>query len=262
MLDAAEEADARDFGALLNERLATDCLACLVFEAGNFDGQTFQILVKRKGMLTYEIATVGKASHAGTSHGQGASAIIQLADVIKQLESLTDYANDLTFNVGSISGGSVNNRIPHAATLKGEMRAYDDTVFAAAKQHLIDLDGSSTVSSPSNGFKATVQVTMDRGMPPWPENAGTNKLYDLWEASAETVGYKATRQARGGLSDGNYVWQTTPTIDALGPDGGNAHCSEHSDDGSKVQEYVTRSSFIPKALVNITAIIKLIQTNG
>jgi glutamate carboxypeptidase len=49
-----------------------------------------------------------------------------------------------------------------------------------------------------------------------------------------------------------------PTIDGLGPAGGNAHCSERSLDGSKDQEYVRISSFVPKASLNSLAILKLL----
>ena len=59
-----------------------------------------------------------------------------------------------------------------------------------------------------------------------------------------------------------------PTIDGLGPDGGNAHCSERSADGSKDQEYVLATSFVSKALLNTLAILYLLdqgyerQNNG
>ena len=54
------------------------------------------------------------------------------------------------------------------------------------------------------------------------------------------------------------IWDAVPTIDGLGPWGDNDHCSERSPDGSKVPEYVLVSSFVPKALVNVVAIQKLI----
>ena len=65
-------------------------------------------------------------------------------------------------------------------------------------------------------------------------------------------------EARGGLSDGNWTWQRFPTLDGLGPTGANPHCSERSPDGSKDQEYVLVPSFVPKALLNTTAILKLV----
>jgi glutamate carboxypeptidase len=61
------------------------------------------------------------------------------------------------------------------------------------------------------------------------------------------------------LSDGNHFWRQLPTLDGLGPAGGNAHCSEQSLDGSKEQEYCLVSSFVPKTLLNIAAVLRLIQ---
>jgi glutamate carboxypeptidase len=65
-------------------------------------------------------------------------------------------------------------------------------------------------------------------------------------------------QERGGLSDGNLIWDAAPTLDGLGPWGDNDHCSQRSADGTKVPEYVEVSSFVPKALLNTVAILKLV----
>ena len=64
---------------------------------------------------------------------------------------------------------------------------------------------------------------------------------------------------RGGLSDANYLCGIGPTLDGLGPAGANAHCSEHATDGSKVPEYVEITSFVPKAMLNLTAIRRLVE---
>ena len=66
-------------------------------------------------------------------------------------------------------------------------------------------------------------------------------------------------QSRGGLSDGNWLWDLLPTIDGLGPEGAYAHSSERSGDGSKDHEYALASSFVPKAVLNIAAIVRLRQ---
>jgi glutamate carboxypeptidase len=73
------------------------------------------------------------------------------------------------------------------------------------------------------------------------------------------LGIRITPEKRGGLSDGNWLWQHFPTFDGLGPVGSNAHCSERSVDGSKDQEYVSIPSFVPKASLNTLAILKLLQ---
>ena len=69
-------------------------------------------------------------------------------------------------------------------------------------------------------------------------------------------------EERGGLSDGNMLWDAVPTLDGLGPWGDNDHCSERSADGSKVPEYVEVSSFAPKALLNAVAILDLLGSEA
>ena len=69
-------------------------------------------------------------------------------------------------------------------------------------------------------------------------------------------------EERGGLSDGNLLWDLAPTIDGLGPCGDNDHCSERSADGTKEPEYVDLDSFVPKALLNVLAIVDLAQSGN
>ena len=82
-------------------------------------------------------------------------------------------------------------------------------------------------------------------------------MFELWKQTGDDLGIPVNQQERGGLSDGNLIWQDVPTLDGLGPWGDNDHCSERSPDGSKLPEFVEISSFVPKALLNTHAIIKL-----
>jgi glutamate carboxypeptidase len=67
-------------------------------------------------------------------------------------------------------------------------------------------------------------------------------------------------EERGGLSDGNFICHALPTLDGMGPNGDNAHCSEQSDDGTKEQEFVDVASILPKATLNTLAILKLVKS--
>jgi glutamate carboxypeptidase len=73
------------------------------------------------------------------------------------------------------------------------------------------------------------------------------------------MGVEVVREERGGLSDGNFVWDHVPTLDGLGVSGGNAHCSERSADGKKDQEYLELPSILPKATLNTLAILRLLK---
>ncbi len=257
LLNAAEEVLAPDFGELARARL-DGARAALVFEGGDVKDGRFQFVTARKGMARYHIEVEGRGSHAGASHKRGANAVVQLADVIRAVADLTDYERALTFNVGTVMGGTVINRVPHQAAASAEMRAYDSAVFEDGVARMLALGELCTVRSAADGYPCRVNVNLEGRWPPWPTNARTQGLFDVWAAAAAELGLKTTAaQSRGGLSDGNWLWDLLPTIDGLGPEGDNAHSSERSDDGSKDQEYVLASSFVPKALLNIAAIVRL-----
>jgi glutamate carboxypeptidase len=208
-------------------------------------------------MAIFQIDVEGRAAHAGSAHEHGANAIVQLADVIKQIDGLTDYSRNLTFNVGTVSGGTVFNRVPHSASATVEMRAFDLEVYEQGIADVLALNNFVSVGSASGDFTCRVNAQLERQSFPWARNEQTDGLYRVWHDTALALGFETTPQARAGLSDGNMLWDKMPALDGLGPAGGNAHCSERSPDGSKDQEYVLRSSFVPKALLNTLAILRL-----
>ncbi|HRQ40755.1 MAG TPA: M20/M25/M40 family metallo-hydrolase [Chloroflexota bacterium] len=257
-LNACEEVSEDDFGRLCRARLGEDTLACLVFEAGYMRGHTFQVVVARKGMANYHIEVEGKAAHAGSAHAKGANAIVQMAEVIKQIHHFTDYKKDLTFNVGTVMGGTVSNRVPHYAAASVEMRAFDTAVYQQGVHDMLSLNELTSIGSANGDFTCRTQVMITGQTQPWPVNPATERLLAIWQEAGETLGYTVRREERGGLSDGNHLWAHIPTLDGLGPSGGNAHCSERSDDGRKEQEYLYVPSLIPKTLLNVTAVVKLL----
>ncbi len=262
LLNAAEESLVPDFGKICQGRLNGSTLAALVFEGGDIAGaesNEFRFVVARKGMARYRIAVEGKAAHAGTSHEQGASAILQMADVIQRVAGFTDYQQAITFNVGTVAGGTVINRVPHQASAFVEMRAFSPTVFDEGADKMAALNDYSTVQSANGSYPCRVQVDVLGRWEPWARNEGSNELLALWRDTGQMLGLTIESQERGGLSDGNWTWQQVPTIDGLGPAGGNAHCSQREEDGSKDQEYILPDSFVPKALLNLLAIVRLVD---
>ena len=257
-LDASEEVLSDDFGHLLLEKLPSHTLACLIFEGGTPAKKAFPLVIARKGRATFHVQVQGRSAHAGNNHAQGANAILQLAHLIPQIEGLTDYAKNITFNVGTISGGTVINRVPHYAKAGIEMRAFDPQVFQEGYRQMLSLENYPSITS-KDGFACQVSIQAVHQTSPWPQNQDTDRLYSLWQEVAESSGLHVMREERGGLSDGNFLWNHFPTLDGLGPTGANAHCSERSADGSKVPEYARVSSFVPKALLNILAIQKLME---
>jgi len=257
--NSSEEMFSPDFGEVCRRRFAPGTLAALVFEAEGRTGDTPLLVVARKGRATWRVTVHGRGAHAGSKHPHGANAIVQLGATLGRVAALTDYDRHLTFNVGRVSGGTVLNRVPHEASAEGELRCFTPEVFAQAKVALAGLAGPGEVRSLADGFACEVRTDILTESRPWPRNPGSDHLFGIWAAAAEGCGLEVKPQERGGLSDGNLIWDAVPTLDGLGPWGDNDHCSERSADGSKVPEYVSVSSFVPKAVWNCTAIQRLVE---
>ena len=281
--NSSEEMFSPDFGDVCRRRFDPGTLAALVFEAEGRSGPTPRegtrpadpcrpgpltrphepmtplLVVARKGRATWRISVNGRGAHAGSKHHHGANAIVQLGATLGRVAALTDYDRHLTFNVGRVTGGTVLNRVPHEAVAEGELRCFTPVVFAEAKAALTALAGRGSVQSPADGFACEVRTEILTESRPWPRNPATDRLFATWAEAAVACGLEAKPQERGGLSDGNLIWDAVPTLDGLGPWGDNDHCSERSADGAKLPEYVSVSSFVPKAAWNCRAIQRLIE---
>lgn len=256
-LNASEEVLADDFSMHCLKKLPADTRACLVFEAGKLVGDDCWLVDGRKGRASFKATANGKSAHSGNDHHKGANAILQLSKTIQQIEALTDYGNQLTFNVGVFKGGVVRNRVPSYAEALIEMRAFDLDVFEQGVADILALDGKSDVSS-GEGYLCQVTILLEARTEPWPSSPLSEGLFPLWDQCGQELGLSILAERRGGLSDANFLWSHFPTLDGLGPSGGNAHCAQRNADRSLDQEYLDKSSLIPKAELNIAAISRLI----
>jgi glutamate carboxypeptidase len=259
MLNSSEEMFSPDFGTVCRRQFDKGTLAALVFETEGRLGEEHLMVVARKGRASWRVTVNGRGAHAGGKHRHGANAVVQLGALLPRIAALTDYGRELTFNIGTVSGGTVLNRVPHEAVAEGEFRAFSTEAYQHGKAALLALAGPGEVKSPADGYLCQVTVDILSESKPWPRNAATDRLYEFFEQAGQETGYPVNLQERGGLSDGNLIWDAVPTIDGLGAWGDNDHCSERSDDGSKVPEYIEVSGFAPKAVKNVVAILKLLD---
>jgi glutamate carboxypeptidase len=257
--NATEEEISPDFGEVCRARFDANTLAALVFESEGRFGEEHLMVVARKGRGEWRVKVNGRGAHAGSTYRQGANAILQLGRLVDRISHLADGEKGLTFNVARVSGGSALNRIPHEAIAEGEFRAFTPEVYAQGKAALLALAGAGDVCSAVDGFACNVEVEVTGDSRPWPRNAETDRLAEIWRDVGKELGVPVDAEERGGLSDGNLIWDAVPTLDGLGPWGENAHCSERSADGSKVPEYVELSGLVPKALLNALAILRLVN---
>lgn len=248
--NSAEEVIGSDFARKTEDRCPHGARCILVFEGGPKDDAGWHIVTSRKGRLEYRITCNGRAAHAGSNHAVGINAVVELSRLLPAVHALTSPAHNLTVNVASIHGGTVLNRVPHQAVAELEMRAFEPKVLADAAARLEAMAGTTA---------AGAEVVVERlgSTAAWPGGAETDALFAAWEKAGKTMGLPVLRMARGGLSDANYLCSLAPTLDAMGPSGGNAHCSERSPDGSKLPEYVEPETFVTKAVMNLLAILAM-----
>lgn len=249
--NASEEVIASDFAQRTKERCPGGARAVLVFEGGPRANGQWQIVTARKGRGEYRITAHGRGAHAGSSHAEGVNAVVALAECVPSIAAITDYACDLTVNVATISGGTVLNRVPHDASLALEVRAYEPAMLTHAESEMRRIIGEAA-------GPASLNLECIGRTAAWPADERTMQLFRHWDEAAREVGLSAVAIKRGGLSDANYLSELGPTLDGLGPSGANAHCSERAPEQGKVPEYVEPGTFVPKAAMNIAALLRLL----
>lgn len=256
--NATEEPGGSDFAEIARNTVRPDSIACLVYEgAENPEHQAGSIIcISRRGTARFKIEAFGRSGHSGSSHKKGVNSVRELCRVVEIIEQLTNYEKDITFSVGVIKGGTAVNTIPSYAYCLVDVRANNPDDFDWAKQQILNLGGAGTLKSPLDGFQSQIKVNRQGGFPPWPTTELNKKISDLIKSVCEKQGRKlCVQELRGGTSDGNFMYDLLPTIDLLGPNGSNHHCSIQSPEKGQEQEYILKSSIIPQAELNI----KLIQ---
>ncbi len=247
--NAAEEVLSQDFARHTSARCPDGAVAVLVFEGGPVIEGRHHFVAARKGRAEYRITVRGRGAHAGSAFGEGVNAVTALAPFITQAAALSNASKELTVNVARVEGGTVLNRVPHEAMFELEMRAYEPEHLCRA---------GDVLRSWSKSGLPEIEVTCVGESPAWPANDENLKLALHWTQAAEKLGLEILPSRRGGLSDANYLCHLGPTLDGLGPSGGNAHCSERSEDGSKVPEYLQPDTLVPKAAINVLALVGLL----
>lgn len=222
---ADEEVGSPTSRALI-EQAASEAKYVLVDEPARDGGL---IVTARKGVGRYQIAVTGRPAHSGGRHRDGRNAILELARHIIDIEAKTDYATGVTFNIGTVAGGTAENVVPAKARASIDVRVR--TLAQAA-----EVDRWLTSIKPYDP-DCTVTLTGKLNRPPYEKNAGVAALYEHARKLAAEIGFDLIDTTTGGGSDGNFTADMVPTLDGLGVDGEGAHT---------LDEYIYVSSIMPR----------------
>jgi len=86
------------------------------------NGPVSKITVASPTYMSIEVNVTGRAAHAGVEPEKGLSGIRIATDIISRLPQ-GRLDDETTFNIGTISGGSVRNTVPESASFTGEFRS-------------------------------------------------------------------------------------------------------------------------------------------
>lgn len=251
--NSCEERLFPDFSASLLKELPDRTLACLVMEADNKKLEGHEVVVARKGRASWRVVVHGRGAHSGNAHAEGLNAIQRLSEIVLELQNLTDYGRDLTVNVGTISGGVSTNRVPDRAVAEFEVRFRSRRDYEGLRQHLLGMNATGTKTRCGVALEPLQEIAA------WSGDSDSTRLAETWREAGRICGYEVGAASRGGLSDANYFSSHLPTLDGLGPRGGNAHGVEVVDGKLLITEYVEPDSFPTKAMVNLCAIRRLLR---
>ncbi|WP_245805855.1 M20 family metallopeptidase [Bacillus alkalicellulosilyticus] len=199
----------------LIEAQAKGMAYALVMEPARKDGS---LVTERRGNGRFTIKIKGKAAHSGIEPEKGRSAIQELAYKIVKLHELNDYEHGISVNVGMIKGGDAVNTISSNAVGHIDVRV-STPEQVTEMEHKIEEVCSSTVV---RGTKVELKGDMSR--PPMIKNEKIEKLFGIIQDVGKEIGLSIKDTKTGGGSDASFTAALgIPTIDGLGPIGGNAH---------------------------------------
>ena len=214
--------------------------ACLVLECARANGD---IVSSRKGILDLRVTVHGRAAHAGVEPEKGRNAILEAARIISELHALNGRWPGVTVNVGVIAGGTRPNVVPDRCSLEVDVRGVARAELEAAEAEVRRIAEATVVPDTSVDFEPMARW--------WPMEklARSTRLVDHAMAVAGSLGISMQDAATGGASDANTTaGMGIPSLDGLGPIGGNDHSpTEYLD----VESIVPRTALVAGLLLSI-----------
>ena len=224
------------------QREARGCAACFNCETGYEDNS---LVIGRKGGVVFKAAVHGIAAHAGNNPRQGRSAIWDMAKKIDDIQNMTDWDKGITFNVGTIKGGTVSNAIPDYCEVEGDIRFQDPDISPFVKEELFKVLNHTYME----GTK-TELLLYHEGMLPMKMTEENRKLFEFVKKTGEENGIPVSEgKLVGGGSDSGYVvYAGVPTVCAMGVKGRFNHTRD---------EYALKDSLFERAKLLGAVILKM-----
>jgi glutamate carboxypeptidase len=221
-------------------RLSAEHDAALVLECARANGD---IVSARKGIADLHVTFTGRAAHAGVEPEKGRSAILAAARWVVGLQALQGRWESVTLNAGVIRGGTRPNVVPAECEVQLDLRAATVREFDSALAEVERMRHRYSV----NGISS--ETRRMAGHPPMEKTPATARVADLAKVIAGELGFELHDTATGGASDANTTSAAgLPSLDGLGPIGGDDHSAD---------EWLDLSSVVPRTTLLASLITRV-----
>jgi glutamate carboxypeptidase len=235
--------------------------AAIGFEDG--DGDPVHAITARRGTTSWDLRVTGKTGHSSQvfSPDLGAGAIYEAARVINAFREKLSGEEHLTFNPGTILGGTAvefdgtlsrgsasgkTNVVSAQARVAGDLRALTVAQFDHARQAM-----QAIVSTPLPGTTST--ITFDEGYPPLAPTDGNARLLALYDRASQDLGLgsvTAVSPDRAGAADVSFVAsEVKMIIDAAGLKGHDDHSPAETADLTTLPVQTKRAAVLLSRLM-------------
>jgi len=200
------------------EKLGENAKHVLVSESG---GSKNEIVIGRRGKLSFDIIVNGVEGHAGNLVGKKASAVEEIAHKIIAIEVLNSVWEGTDINAGKVRGGTAGNTVAQQAVLSSDIR-YS---YAKDENEIRKVIDNIVHTNSVEGCVSTIEFTSER--PLWEASGNSDKqkkLVRLIQEGAEELGQPFGTEERQGTSDANFFGSAgVSVIDGMGPIGFHDH---------------------------------------
>jgi glutamate carboxypeptidase len=217
--------EARNGGPATGERLlSADAVLCL--ECGRPGGE---VVSARKGARWFRVQASGRSAHAGEAPQAGCNAAHALAREALRLAGLHGARPGLTLQVTGLEAGEGLNTVPSSGSLTADLRAWTQADLDWALGQALSLEHQEGIE---------LRIEELGGPPPFERTPTVARLAEAAIEIGGELGHRFGETGAGGVSDGSWTAaQGIPTLDGLGPVGGEDHTP---------LEYAEVASFAPR----------------
>jgi glutamate carboxypeptidase len=222
------------------QRIAQDADAALCLECARANGD---IVVARKGCVDLVVEVEGRAAHAGIEPEKGINAALDAAQTTVALQALNGRWPGVTINVGVVRAGTRPNVVAADARLEVDVRATSLATFDDAVAEVERIAGTPYVEGIG---KQVRRVSLH---PPMERTPAGDALAATALDLAGRLDIATAPCTTGGAADANTTSALgVPTLDGLGPVGGDDHAST---------EWLDLASVVPRVTLLAALVLEL-----